>query len=74
MIRETFEEIETVYVAGTDLANARWLMEHSPHRVADTAQAAYDAVGYFDAQDNEHHVYEFVTSTRVSMVNPPYNR
>jgi hypothetical protein len=74
VIRETFEQIETVYVAGTDLEDARWYLEHSPHRCGDTPQEAYDNADSYAVREHDYDVYEFTTTTRVVKVDPPYTK
>jgi hypothetical protein len=78
-ISMSLREEETVYVAGRDIENAK--ERKGDHRyygdvVRDTPQEAYDALGYFEREESgdEFEVFEFVTTTQVTKVDPPYTR
>ena len=71
-IRESMIKDETVYVAALDLQGAVFNVDNGP--VFDTPQEAYNAVGYFDAQEYTWEVFEFRTLTRIKKVDPPYTK
>lgn len=70
-IRESLVKDETVYVSGHDLTDAVH-KSTNPYYHFDTAQEAYDAVGYFEKQEETWEVFEFETRTRIRRVEPPY--
>lgn len=63
---------ETVYVAGRTLAEAVKSLEEGSHHAHETAQEAYNSVGYFELLDDSYEVYAFHTVTQVGLVDPPY--
>lgn len=66
------------YVAGTTLENAlerRSDTRFYGHVEQDTPAKAYDAIGYFEREEEEEfHVFEFHTVETVKKVEPPYER
>jgi hypothetical protein len=70
---ETYISTEKVYAAGVDLEDARQALEN---KSADNPQDAWDALGYWDREERpgDFEVYEFLTTTQVTRVSPPYTR
>lgn len=77
MIQENVHTVEKVYVAGTSLENARE-RRADPRYYGDvergTPQEAYNALGYFEEQEESFKVYEFVIATSITKVEPPYTK
>ncbi|MFE8916862.1 hypothetical protein [Streptomyces globisporus] len=75
MIQESVHTVEKVYVAGTSLENARERRSNPSYDVErETPQEAYNALGYWEEREESFEVYEFVTETRITKVDPPYTK
>jgi hypothetical protein len=73
----SYNEEETVYVAGYDVEDA--MKRRGDHRVygyveKDTPQEAWNALGYWEQEEeaDKFEVFKFVTSVQVTKVDPPY--
>lgn len=73
MREESYTSTEKVYAAGTSLEDARQALEN---KSADNPRDAWDAIGYWDREERseDFEVYEFLTTTQVTRVSPPYTR
>lgn len=59
------------FVTGTDIWNAK-SRALDPAYQYDSSQQAYDALGYFEEQEQEFEVFEFETVTKIKHCKPPY--
>lgn len=71
MLKESYVCEEVVYVTGIDLEDAKDRRKYNSHP---TPRKAYDDLGYFDREDDDYDVYEFVVTTSVTKVEPPYSK
>lgn len=71
---ESLMRQETVYVAGLDMDDAQRRIREGYDTGHDRPGDAYDAIGYFDRNEDDYEVYEFVITTQVRHVKPPYTR
>lgn len=72
MIQESFLSEEKVYVTGLNLEHARARLRQ--YGGEDTAQKAYHVLDYFDAEEGNFEIFEFVTTTRITKIDPPYTK
>lgn len=73
MKQVSYNEVETVFAAGTDIEDARRALEN---HAADNPRDAWDALDYWDREEkaDEFEVFKFVTTVQVTKVEPPYTR
>lgn len=73
MKQVSYHETETLYAAGRSLEEARKRLEN---HAADNSLDAWEDLGYWERQDTpeEFEVFEFVTTTEITKVDPPYSR
>lgn len=69
----SYSETETVYAAGRTMEEARRALENCS---ADNPQAAWDALGYWEREEeaDKFEVFKFVTTVQVTKVDPPYSK
>lgn len=68
----SYNEEETVYVAGLDFDNAR--KRGGEYGYQDTPQEAWNALDYWERTEeaDKFEVFKFVTTVQVTKVDPPY--
>ncbi|MET9816890.1 hypothetical protein [Streptomyces sp. NPDC006355] len=75
----SYNEGETVYVAGRDIEDAQ--RRRGDHRFygdveGDSPAEAWDKIGYFEREDSgdEFEVFRITTEVRITKVEPPYTK
>ena len=73
MIQESYFSEEKTYVAGRDVTEALGKAGGDTFG-RDTPQEAWNVLGYWDREEHSDsfEVFEVVTTTRVTKVDPPY--
>jgi hypothetical protein len=68
----SYSETETVYAAGDSFEEARRRGEKQGFK--DSAQQAWNDLDYWERSENPdlYEVFQFVTTTQVTKVDPPY--
>lgn len=67
---------ETLYLAGESIEDARFRSMNEGYEPQDTPHDAWYLLPYFEREERpgDYEVFEFVTTTEITKVDPPYTR
>lgn len=76
MKEETYTSTEKTYLAGESIQDAQFRAMNEEYEASDTPRGVWNKLPYWEREERpgDFEVFEFVTTTQVTRVSPPYTR